>query len=296
MSMGYGFNGQYSYASDFGLLYFNARWVDPVLGRFAQADTIVPAGVQGYDRYAYVNNNPVRYTDPSGHAPSCDDWDDCDGEVSGCSVSTGSFNGSFTCTPDDLNDATIEQRRDWFNSMLESQDPDLVQEFTNINGILVIFTATNTGAPGTWASWTDAGILASIQNGLAMSKDKNYIQGLYFHADLADKAWFDFFESFKSTGASNETLKKWGAAEGAGTSYGKLLAQWHLQTPSTRETLFLEVGNVYRSALSVRQDPATMTPTVGAVYGFVMDTSSTIPIFGQNVPPVSIVAYLLLHK
>jgi len=31
------------------------------------ADTIVPAGVQGLDRYAYVNNNPVRYTDPSGH-------------------------------------------------------------------------------------------------------------------------------------------------------------------------------------------------------------------------------------
>ena len=27
----------------------------------------MPGGVQGYDRYAYVNNNPVRYVDPSGH-------------------------------------------------------------------------------------------------------------------------------------------------------------------------------------------------------------------------------------
>jgi len=42
------------------------------LGRFAQADSIVPGGVQGYDRYAYVNNNPLRYTDPSGHDPSGD--------------------------------------------------------------------------------------------------------------------------------------------------------------------------------------------------------------------------------
>ena len=33
----------------------------------AQADTIVPGGVQGLDRYAYVNNSPVMYTDPSGH-------------------------------------------------------------------------------------------------------------------------------------------------------------------------------------------------------------------------------------
>jgi len=33
----------------------------------AQADSVVPGGVQGLDRYAYVNNNPVNATDPSGH-------------------------------------------------------------------------------------------------------------------------------------------------------------------------------------------------------------------------------------
>ena len=49
-------------------MYYNARWYDPALGRFAQADSIVPGGVQGLDRYAYVNNNPMRYTDPTGHA------------------------------------------------------------------------------------------------------------------------------------------------------------------------------------------------------------------------------------
>ena len=73
-STGYTYTGQYNTA-DFGLMYYNARWYDPVLGRFTQADSIVPAGVQGYDRYAYVNNNPVRYTDPSGHcSKEGDDW------------------------------------------------------------------------------------------------------------------------------------------------------------------------------------------------------------------------------
>ncbi len=52
-------------------MYYNARWYDPALGRFAQADSIVPPGVQGLDRYAYVNNNPMRYTDPTGHCPIC---------------------------------------------------------------------------------------------------------------------------------------------------------------------------------------------------------------------------------
>ncbi|HCK66017.1 MAG TPA: hypothetical protein DHW49_07105, partial [Anaerolineae bacterium] len=48
----YTFTGQFSYTNDFGLMFYNARWYDPSLGRFAQADTIVPSGVQGLDRYA----------------------------------------------------------------------------------------------------------------------------------------------------------------------------------------------------------------------------------------------------
>ena len=70
------FTGQYSYVADeatdlgnsgFGLMFYQSRFYDPALGRFAQADTIVPGGSQGLDRYAYVNNSPLNYVDPSGH-------------------------------------------------------------------------------------------------------------------------------------------------------------------------------------------------------------------------------------
>jgi hypothetical protein len=39
------------------------------LNHFTQPDSIVPDtyNSQDYDRYAYVRNNPLRYTDPSGH-------------------------------------------------------------------------------------------------------------------------------------------------------------------------------------------------------------------------------------
>jgi RHS repeat-associated protein len=72
----YTFTGQYSYTADFGLLYFGARFYDPLLGRFAQADPIIPGAglVQALDRYAGLLENPVRYTDPSGHRP-CEDYD-----------------------------------------------------------------------------------------------------------------------------------------------------------------------------------------------------------------------------
>jgi RHS repeat-associated protein len=73
-----------------GLLYYHARYYDPVLARFVSADSVVPgAGAltvapsdataqaawaaggggarnpQALNRYSYVNNNPLRYTDPT---------------------------------------------------------------------------------------------------------------------------------------------------------------------------------------------------------------------------------------
>jgi RHS repeat-associated protein len=68
----YQFTGQYSQASEFGLLFYQSRWLDPSLGRFTSADSIVPSGVQGYDRFAYVGNSPVNHTDPSGHCEESD--------------------------------------------------------------------------------------------------------------------------------------------------------------------------------------------------------------------------------
>ena len=46
----------------------NGRIYDPLIGRFIQADPIIqaPGNTQSYDRYSYVFNSPLRYTDPSG--------------------------------------------------------------------------------------------------------------------------------------------------------------------------------------------------------------------------------------
>jgi RHS repeat-associated protein len=60
-----------------GIYFYNARYYDPMLGRFLQADSIVPnpGDPVAWDRYAYARNNPIRYNDPTGHAyydPGCD--------------------------------------------------------------------------------------------------------------------------------------------------------------------------------------------------------------------------------
>jgi RHS repeat-associated protein len=51
-----------------GLNHMNGRVQDAILGRFLSADPHIPdpSNAQSYNRYTYVNNNPVTATDPTG--------------------------------------------------------------------------------------------------------------------------------------------------------------------------------------------------------------------------------------
>ncbi len=64
----FGFTGQRDVPGT-GLVFMHARYYHAGLGRFTQADTIVPnvANPQEWNRYGYCLNNPTRYIDPSGH-------------------------------------------------------------------------------------------------------------------------------------------------------------------------------------------------------------------------------------
>ena len=57
-----------------GLYWYASRAYDPEIGRFCSPDPIVPApgNPQSLNRYSYVYNNPLKYTDPSGHQPGGD--------------------------------------------------------------------------------------------------------------------------------------------------------------------------------------------------------------------------------
>ncbi|RDV25095.1 RHS repeat-associated core domain-containing protein [Alteromonas aestuariivivens] len=56
-------------------MYMQARYYDPVIGRFYSNDPIGFRDVHSFNRYAYANNNPYRYTDPTGRIPeSFDEW------------------------------------------------------------------------------------------------------------------------------------------------------------------------------------------------------------------------------
>jgi RHS repeat-associated protein len=122
----YTFTGQFSYVSSFGMVYFNARWFLPELGRFNQPDTVTPESSQGtiaWDRLAGMNNNPIRYNDPSGHATD----DGC--RIEGC--------GDY-----DKAENEYQKKRDYYEQCKENPDlpgcPDWVEIAAFLGGSLFL--------------------------------------------------------------------------------------------------------------------------------------------------------------
>ncbi|WP_168170394.1 RHS repeat-associated core domain-containing protein [Rhodanobacter sp. C03] len=54
-----------------GLVYMQARYYDPLVGRFLSVDPHLPKNAQlfSFNRYAYANNNPILNQDPDGNFP-----------------------------------------------------------------------------------------------------------------------------------------------------------------------------------------------------------------------------------
>jgi RHS repeat-associated protein len=68
-----GYTG-HEHLDELGLIHMNGRIYDPLLGRFLSADPYIqaPNNLQSYNRYSYVFNNPLKYTDPSGYRAKVD--------------------------------------------------------------------------------------------------------------------------------------------------------------------------------------------------------------------------------
>ncbi|EPG64718.1 RHS repeat-associated core domain protein [Leptospira wolffii serovar Khorat str. Khorat-H2] len=49
--------------------FYNARYYDPEIGRFTSADSVIDGDddTQGWNRFSYVQGNPIAFKDPTGH-------------------------------------------------------------------------------------------------------------------------------------------------------------------------------------------------------------------------------------
>ncbi|HTE42060.1 MAG TPA: RHS repeat-associated core domain-containing protein, partial [Steroidobacteraceae bacterium] len=66
----HGYTG-HEFLGSLGLNHMNGRVQDAIIGRFLSADPFIadPSNTQSYNRYSYLNNNPMSFTDPTGFLP-----------------------------------------------------------------------------------------------------------------------------------------------------------------------------------------------------------------------------------
>jgi RHS repeat-associated protein len=123
------FTGQV-FDNETGLYYYNARYYDPYLGRFIQADTEIPdlSNPQSYNRYTYCVNDPLRYNDPSGHNvvtdAASDLWND---EVQGAGFVEDWFSSAAQSVA-----STLEKP---FVTPTVAPDPNSVQALSQQGGV-----------------------------------------------------------------------------------------------------------------------------------------------------------------
>jgi hypothetical protein len=188
------------------------------INRFQQPDTIVPnpANPQSWNRYAYTINNPLNYTDPSGHYVADTLDGECDLEcVLSSQENNGSGNGNGRGDKDgecERGDAICQLRNHhdlddpelWNHIALVSQD---VATFVSSFGALVTIGSTISGCLiGTETGWLPGcvvGFAAGIEFHGAVTNPLETTLGyvsLYatFQHDLTtgttiihDNAWWD---------------------------------------------------------------------------------------------------------
>src|SRR5205085_5936893 len=88
--------------SETGLYNFGKRYYEDALSRFMTPDPLLNSGQpwnpQSWNRYAYVENNPLRYTDPTGLYK----FGKCSGNADQCKAEQQRFRDSITKAKESL--------------------------------------------------------------------------------------------------------------------------------------------------------------------------------------------------
>jgi RHS repeat-associated protein len=230
--------------SDSGLLYYGARFYDPVLGYFISADNVV-ANLNSLNRYSYVYDNPLIHTDPTGHCGT-----------------TAEHAGDLDCSPDDFDHMSADERIAWLTNFAR-----YFGYGDTFNSILAVieWIRDNPAVGGmregkSWISLADAGALTAIQEGqnMLICGTTNWVAAMA-GVNGAARDWARFLGRYKELSGNFDTnnrelLRLYGVAEQAGETFAINYATKYRQRPDHRtaegEVLdaFIALGDETRKA------------------------------------------------
>ncbi len=135
-----------------GIYHYGARFYSPKLGRFLSPDSIIPDqfNPQYLNRFSYGLNNPLRYTDPTGHAVYSEPEAGCSGGGPSCIINMYSPYGDDDGMMDSLR-AYVDNHEDY--------DPVADTELSDEERAIVSIAMFQNAVHDTYAdpntSWSD---------------------------------------------------------------------------------------------------------------------------------------------
>lgn len=173
---------------------------------------------------------------------------------------------ALDCTAEDINLMTMAERLTFVRAMQSGPGAQLgvTDRWRNIEGVITFFRDKGLGAPGSWVSYVDAGIVEGIERGLAIALGRSADD----FGNPGSRLWADYITgvaqgSFATRGAHD---RAWSAAEQASTEHGVYLAESHGQYASRVEQRFYQFSETYRWALRNRPFALALL----AVYGWLI--------------------------
>jgi RHS repeat-associated protein len=296
-----GYTGQRS-DTDSGLMYYGARYYDPILSQFVSGDLVVADANNPKDlhKYLYVRGNPLINTDPTGLCTFNSDGTFADPE-------------KLDCTVQDFDNMTATQRVLWVIAFQKYYNLGTV--FNGVIGAIMYFELSSTidFKPGSWMSIADAWTLAAMQDGMALYKNKTPVNFKTLADQRVPNEWRKFYALYEANHRNfyaPGVASQWGRAEMAGVYFGVNQADKQVGRPGFEEGMVIDnalrATDIFRlnligmgsnpfpnSQKNTIWDP-TSDPFIQAMGGLAVEEASKLQFKGFLLSPASMFTYYFI--
>lgn len=163
-----------------------------------------------------------------------------------------SCTSTLDCTVDEINEMSMADRLQFVRDMQSGPAASLgaSDRWRNIEGVITFFRDRGLGAPGTWVSYVDAGIVEGIQRGIAIALGWSADTG----GNPGSAKWASYLTRLSTGQLTTRSAhdRAWGDAEQASTEYGNALAESHGVPATAVEWRFYQFSEMYRWTLRNR--------------------------------------------
>jgi hypothetical protein len=164
---------------------------------------------------------------------------------------------ALDCTVAEINLMSMDDRLELVRLMQSGPAAELgaTDRWRNIEGVITFFRDHGMGAPGTWVSYVDAGIVEGIERGIAIALGRSADD----FGNPGSREWATYLTTLHTgqLAVRNVHDKAWSMAEQASTDHGVTIAeQVHKIKPTAVERRFFLFSEFYRWTL--RNRPAML--------------------------------------